>query len=145
MLGGITSFSLKCPNSLVDQSLFRKASSSMSGYVASNTNSALWCFFKYPKICNTCSRLPTRGSAKHDDINEHSRQMSTLPNSTIQRSTPISDMYHEASFVPNSGVASNSGLYKVRMGVFTLAGILNRLSPARTLSDRNFSTFLTAC
>jgi len=62
---------------------------SASVCAASNAIFLFGWVFKYLNIWISCLKCPNQGSAKCDDISEVSSKIFTLPNSTIQRSTPI--------------------------------------------------------
>ena len=87
MLGGSSSRPSMCPNSLAVQSRHWNWSMSTTGLLGSYTNLLLWYFFRYANVWNTCCICPSLGGARCDDSMEISKQISTLPSSTIQLNT----------------------------------------------------------
>ena len=77
----------------------------------------------------TSSKCLLRRSAWCEDIIDNLQQMSTRPNSTIQRITPIREWYYEPSFSPNSSLMSTSGRYLLDRGFSALAGSFCPFSP----------------
>ena len=88
---------------------------------------------------NNCARWTSLGMDICDDMIETSRHMSTRPSSTIHRNIPIKDIYYDASWGPNTGETSSSGLYDVTIGVSADFGISKR-----SCFPRYVSTFLVA-
>ena len=91
ILGDSSSEPWTWTNSLVIQSLTLKSASLISGLVGSYINSALWYFLRWAKICSTWCRCPIQVNSKYKDTIDTSRQISTRPSSTIQRTITISD------------------------------------------------------
>ena len=74
-----------------------------------------------------------------DEMIDTSRHMSTRPSSTIHRNISIKDIYYYASWGPNTGETSSSGLYDVTIGFSSHFGIFQRFC-----FPRHVSTFLIA-
>ena len=79
IFGGSFSFPCRCPNLLVVHLHLSNAESSISENVKSKTNSAFWLYFRYPKICSSCSRSPSYGIARFEERIKHSKQYPLYP------------------------------------------------------------------